>query len=60
MDNSQVAKHVPFFLRAWWLRKSEEYAVINWGETDNISAPLWSKYSDPICDLASASYDENI
>lgn len=60
MDNSQAADHLPFFLRAWWLRHTSEYFDVSWGEPDNISAPLWSKYSDPICDLASAVYDENI
>lgn len=60
MDNSQLANLVPFFLRAWWLRQTSEYADIMWGEPDNICAPLWSKYSDPICDVASAICDENI
>lgn len=60
MDKSQTAHLVPFFLRAWWLRNTSEYADLSFGEPDNISAPLWSKYSDPICDLASAVYDENI
>lgn len=60
MENSQEAKLVPFFLLAWWLRNTKEYEGYTWPEPDNIAAPLWSKYSDPICDLASVVYDENL
>lgn len=50
------AKQVPFVLRAWWLRDFKEYEEIIFCHEQRITAPLWSKYSDPLCDMGSLDY----
>lgn len=50
------ADSLPFLIRAWWLRDYEESRELQWGVDVQLKAPLWSKYSDPMCDLAGSEY----
>lgn len=43
---------VPFVLRAWWMREFQEYEDMIWPPQSSTTAPLWSYYSDPLCDVA--------
>lgn len=47
-----VAGHVPFFLRAWWLRDRKEYENIVFGSGATATMPLWCLHSDPLCDAS--------
>jgi hypothetical protein len=50
---------VPFVIRAWWLREFEESKDLQWND-DLVGSPLWSQYSDPMCDLGGADDDDDI
>ena len=52
----ETAEQVPFVLRAWWLREFKEYRDIGWCGEPSITGPLWSNYSDPLCDMGSLDY----
>jgi hypothetical protein len=53
VDRYEVAKVLPFFLRAWWLHDMDEYQDLDFsGETEVTVTPLWSLYSDPVCDVS--------
>jgi hypothetical protein len=52
LDLKDLAHLVPFVLRAWWLKDNKEYAELNFGEEDGLKGDLWSRHSDPICDLS--------
>lgn len=47
------ADDLPFFLRAWWLRNFLEAEGLVWSQDLGITSPLWSLYSDPLCDVGS-------
>ncbi|GEM_PF-2677041 len=51
-----AADRVPFVLRAWWLREFAEYADCQWLIDQSITGPLWSSYTDPLCDMGSLDY----
>lgn len=51
-----TAPYVPFALRAWWLREFKEYSDLNWCGEAQITGPLWSNYSDPLCDSGSLDF----
>ncbi len=51
------ASKVPLFLRAWWLRDFADTPELDWGEPSHITQPLFSVYSDPICDLSNIDFD---
>lgn len=55
-SRSQAADRVPFILRAWWLREFKEYADLSWHKEQGVTGPLWSIYSDPLCDMGSLDY----
>lgn len=52
----KTAAEVPFALRAWWLREFMEYSDLIWCGDARITGPLWSNYSDPLCDMGSLDY----
>lgn len=52
----RLADRVPFVLRAWCLRDFKEYSDLRWLRDSSITAPLWSPYSDPLCDMGSLDY----
>lgn len=47
------ADELPFLLRAWWLRNYLEYDGLVWSSDLGVTSPLWSLYSDPMCDISS-------
>lgn len=47
---------LPFVLRAWWLRDSAQYSDRNWVVDPSMTAPVWSTYSDPLCDAGGTDY----
>ncbi len=49
---AEYGRSVPFFLRSWWLRDRMGFEEIEFGEGSTATHPLWSLYSDPICDAA--------
>ncbi len=50
--------HVPFVIRAWWLREFEAIEEVEWNN-DVVAPTLWSSYSDPMCDLGGiGDFDE--
>ncbi len=51
-----TASYVPFALRAWWLREFKEYSDLDWCGEAQITGPLWSSYSDPLCDSGSLDF----
>lgn len=51
-----TASAVPFILRAWWLREFQEYMDVDWWEDLRITGPVWSRYSDPLCDTGSLDH----
>jgi hypothetical protein len=51
-----TASSVPFVLRAWWLREFEEYKDFDWCGETQITGPLWSNFSDPLCDCGSLDF----
>src|SRR4029077_13508779 len=53
VDRYALARRLPFFLRAWWLRDMVEYADLDFsGKVETTATPLWSLYSDPVCDAS--------
>jgi hypothetical protein len=52
----RLADRIPFVLRAWWLRDFKEYSDLRWHTDSSVTAPLWSSYSDPLCDTGSLDY----
>jgi len=49
----QQADEMPFILRAWWLRNFLECEGLVWAKDLGVTSPLWSLYSDPMCDVGS-------
>ncbi len=49
----EKAEELPFFLRAWWLRNFVETEGLVWSPDSGVTSPLWSLYSDPLCDVGS-------
>ena len=47
---------VPFLLRAWWLRDFKEYEDIEWYGDPSTTGPLWTPYTDPLCDTGGLDY----
>ncbi len=47
------ADEMPFILRAWWLRNFLETENLVWAPDLGVTSPLWSLYSDPMCDVGS-------
>ncbi|MBS1955901.1 MAG: hypothetical protein JST89_17080 [Cyanobacteria bacterium SZAS-4] len=47
------ADQLPFFLRAWWMRDFLESEGLLWTADAGVTSPLWSLYSDPLCDVGS-------
>jgi hypothetical protein len=47
------ANEMPFILRAWWLRNFLEAEGLVWAPDLGVTSPLWSLYSDPMCDVGS-------
>lgn len=52
----QIADALPFVARAWWLRDLQENSELISSFDSTVTAPIWSSYSDPICDLAGLDY----
>jgi hypothetical protein len=55
-SRQEIARHLPFLVRAWWLREYKEFENSHWQEDPYITGPLWSAYSDPMCDMAGLDY----
>lgn len=55
-SRQEIARQLPFLLRAWWLRESKEFQNSAWQEDPYITGPVWSSYSDPMCDMAGLDY----
>jgi hypothetical protein len=56
IDREQLAAIVPFVLRAWVLRDREENSSLNFGDNSTQTLPLFSLYSDPLCDAANMDF----
>ena len=55
----KAAGNVPFALRAWWLREFQESSDLHWHIDSAVTGPIWSLYSDPLCDLGGLDYSED-
>lgn len=49
----EEALQMPFILRAWWLRNFLENEELVFAKDLGVTSPLWSLYSDPLCDVGS-------
>ena len=55
-EREKVANALPFVLRAWWLRNFKDYEGLDWYTEMPVTGPLWSLYSDPLCDQGNIDY----
>lgn len=55
-ERRDIAIGLPFVVRSWWLRELEESSDLTWRNEPYTTAPLWSAFSDPLCDMAGLDY----
>lgn len=53
----QTVESVPFFLRSWWLRDYQVEADMIWQQPNWLTLPVFSTYSDPVCDAGNVDSD---
>jgi hypothetical protein len=55
-ERLKTADQLPFIVRSWWLREHKGFEDFSWSSVGYLTGPLWSAYTDPLCDLGGLDY----